>query len=186
MEEINMYLEEAEESMAKALDQTKKDFSKIRAGKASPAMLQGIKVEYYGTMTALDQIASVSTPDARSIVIKPWEKPMLKEVEKAIINSDLGLTPSNDGEQIRLNIPPMTEERRKDLAKQTKNEAENGKIRVRNIRKDVNSSLKSLLKEGASEDAIKDAEAAVQITTDKFIKKLDELYAAKEVEIMTV
>ena len=186
MEEINMYLEEAEESMAKALDQTKKELSKIRAGKASPAMLQGLKVEYYGTMTPLDQIANVNTPDARSIVIKPWEKTMLKEVEKAIINSDLGINPSNDGEQIRLNIPPMTEERRKELAKQTKNETENGKIRVRNIRKDINSGLKALLKEGASEDAIKVAEADVQITTDKFIKKLDELYVAKEVEIMTV
>ena len=186
MEEINMYLEEAEESMANALDHTKKEFSKIRAGKASPAMMQGIKVEYYGTMTPLDQIANINTPDARSIIIKPWEKSMLKEVEKAIINSDLGINPSNDGEQIRLNIPPMTEERRKELAKQTKNEAENGKIRVRNIRKDINSGLKALLKEGASEDEIKVAEDNVQETTDKYIKKIDALYATKEEEIMTV
>ena len=186
MEEISMFLEESESLMLKALDHTKKEFSKIRAGKASPAMLQGLMVDYYGNPTPLDQVANVNTPDARSITIKPWEKSTLKDIEKAIINSDLGLNPSNDGELIRLNIPALTEERRRDLVKSTKNEAENGKIRIRNIRKDINGSLKALLKDGASEDEVKSAEDTVQLATDKFIKKIDELTELKEKEIMTI
>ena len=181
-----MYLEEAESQMAKAIEQTKKEFTKIRAGKASPAMLMGIKVDYYGTLTPLDQIANINTPDSRSLVIKPWEKSTLQEIERAIINSDLGINPSNDGEQIRLNIPALTEDRRKDLVKQTKGEAENGKIRIRNIRKDINNDLKDLLKDGASEDAIKSAEDTVQAATDKYIKLVDAATAVKEQEIMTI
>lgn len=186
MEEINMYLEEAESQMAKAIEHTKKEFSKIRAGKASPAMLMGIMVDYYGSPTPLDQVANINTPDSRSLVVKPWEKATLQEIEKAIINSDLGINPSNDGDQIRLNIPALTEERRKDLVKQTKGEAENGKIRIRNIRKDINNDLKGLLKEGASEDAIKGAEETVQTATDKYIKLVDAATAVKEQEIMTI
>lgn len=186
MEEIGLYIEEAKDLMAKAINHTEKEFSKIRAGKASTAMLQGIRVEYYGTPTPLDQVASVNTPDARTIVIKPWEKPILKEIEKAIINSDLGLNPQNDGEIIRLSVPPLTEDRRRDLVKQTKQEVESGRIGIRNIRKDTNAELKKLLKEGASEDEVKIAEEEIQKMTDAYIKKIDEIFEVKEKEIMTV
>ena len=186
MEEIQLYLEDAQETMEKALRHTEKEFLKIRAGKANPSMLQGLQVEYYGSMSPIDQVASVNTPDAKTIIIKPWEKGVLGAIEKAIINSDLGLNPQNDGELIRLSIPILTEERRRDLVKQSKNEGESGKIRIRNIRKDTNAELKKLLKDGASEDAIKDAEDEVQKLTDAFIKKIDEALAVKEKDIMTV
>jgi len=186
MEEINFYLDSTEESMEKAFLHTSAELVKIRAGKATPDIMDGVMVEYYGNPTPINQTASISTPDARTIMIKPWEKSILGAIERAIINSDLGLNPQNDGEQIRLNIPPLTEERRKQLAKQAKAEAENGKISVRNIRKDTNESLRKLLKEGASEDEIKRAEDRVQQLTDKFTAKMDELFAMKEVEIMTV
>ena len=185
-EEINMFLEEAEDHMQKAVQHTSHEFSKIRAGKATPSMLDGIMVEYYGTPTPLSQTASINTPDARSILIKPWEKSLISEIEKSIINSDLGLSPQNDGESIRLNIPALTEERRKDLVKQAKHEAENGKVSIRNVRKDTNNSLKKLTKEGASEDAVKKAEDDLQKLTDKFVKNIDEILASKEQDIMTV
>jgi ribosome recycling factor len=186
MEEIQMFLEEAEELMSKAVAHTSAEFLKIRAGKATPNMLDGIRVNYYGNITPLNQVSSITTPDARSIVIKPWEKSLIHEIEKAIMNSDLGLNPQNDGDIVRLNIPMLTEDRRKDLVKQAKHEAETGKISIRNIRKDTNESLKKLLKEGAPEDEVKTAETKVQALTDKFVKKIDELLAAKEVDIMTV
>ena len=172
--------------MEKALKHTAAEFSKIRAGKASPAMLDGLMVDYYGVPTPLSQAATVNTPDARSIVIRPFEKKLIIEIEKAIVNSELRLTPQNDGESIRLNIPPLTEDRRRDLVKQVKVESENGKVRVRNIRKETNEALRKLQKEGASEDEVKIAEEKVQKTTDEYIVKVDQLMAAKEAEIMTV
>ncbi|GAA3949011.1 ribosome recycling factor [Hymenobacter algoricola] len=185
-EEIQFYLSEAEESMSKSLQHTGSELSRIRAGKASPAMLESLRVDYYGTPTAISQVANISTPDARTLFIKPWEKNIIAEVVKAIKNSDLGLNPQSDAEGVRLNIPPMTQERRKELVKQVKNETELGKVRVRGIRKDVNESLRKLLKDGAAEDAVKDAEAKVQKITDSYINKVDELMSKKETEIMTI
>ena len=185
-EEIQFYLSEAEESMQKALQHMGIELSKIRAGKASPAMVQDIRVDYYGTPTPISQVANVTTPDARTIFIKPWEKNLIGEVNKAIKNSDLGIQPLQEADGVRLNIPALTEQRRKDLVKQTKTEGESGKVRVRNIRKDVNDSLRKLLKDGASEDAVKEAEAKVQKLTDAYIVKVDELLGKKEAEIMTI
>lgn len=186
MEEIEMYLDDANESMQKSVSHTENELTKIRAGKASPNMLKGLSVEYYGNMTPLDQVSSISTPDARTINIKPWEKPLLGAIETAIINSDLGLNPMNNGDFIILSVPPLTEERRRDLVKQAKAEAENGKISVRNIRKDTNSALKALQKDGVSEDLIKKAEDDVQKLTDSNIKSIDELLVKKEADIMTI
>jgi len=186
MEEIQLYLDEAKDLMAKAVEHTQYEFSRIRAGKAMPSMLDGLKVDYYGNPTPINQVASINTPDAKTIVIKPWEKKMLGEIEKAIVNSDLGLNPQNDGELVRLNIPPLTEERRRDLVKSVKNEGENGKISIRNARKDVLNHLKKLLKEGVSEDEEKRAEEDVQQLTDNYVTKIDELVKKKEEEIMTV
>ncbi len=186
MASVSSNLDSAKDSMEKILKHTQGELTKIRAGKANPAVLEGISVNYYGTPTPLSQVAAVNTPDARTIVIKPWEKNMLAEIEKAIKISDLGINPNNDGEVIRLIVPPLTEERRKDLVKQVKNEVEAGRVKVRNIRKDTNESLKKLLKEGVSEDDVKAGETKVQTLTDGYIKKLDEVLAAKEKEIMTV
>ncbi|HET8860679.1 ribosome recycling factor [Marivirga sp.] len=186
MEEIDLVLEEAKELMDKAVKHTKSNLQKIRAGKASPAMLEGLMVNYYGNDTPISQVASISTPDARSIIIKPWEKNIIGEIERAIINSDLGFTPQNDGEIVRINIPPLTEERRIALTKQAKNEAEDGKISIRNARKDANDQLKQLQKEGISEDDVKRGEDKVQTLTNDFTKKLDEILEHKEKEIMTV
>lgn len=186
MEEIKFYLDEAEESMQKAVQRTSNELSKIRAGKASPAMVEDIRVDYYGTPTPLSQVANISTPDARTLMIKPWEKNMVSEITKAIKNSDLGLNPLQEADGVRLNIPALTEDRRKTLVKQAKSETENGKINIRNIRKDVNDSLKKLLKDGAPEDTIKDAEGKVQKLTDAYIVKIDELLTKKEAEIMTI
>ena len=184
MEEIQIYLDTAREMMESAIAHTQSEFAKIRAGKALPSMLDGVEVEYYGTMTPLNQVAGVTTPDARTISVKPWEKTIIPDIEKAIVNSGLGFTPQNDGEQIRINIPPLTEERRVQLMKQVKAEAENGKISIRNSRKDTNDSLRKL--EGISEDLIKDAEGDVQKLTDEFTGKIDALVDAKEKDIMTV
>ncbi|MEQ8905804.1 ribosome recycling factor [Ekhidna sp.] len=184
MEEIEIYLDTAKEMMEGAVSHTIAEFSKIRAGKAMPSMLDGIEVEYYGTMTPLNQVAGVTTPDARTLSVKPWEKGMLQEIERAIINSNLGLNPQNDGEQIRINIPPLTEERRLQLMKQVKSEAEKGKISIRNARKDTNDSLKKL--DGVSEDLVKGAEDDVQKLTDKYTAKIDSLVESKEKDIMTV
>lgn len=185
-EEIQFYLSDAEESMGKALQHTGVELGRIRAGKASPSMLDGLRVDYYGTPTPLSQVANIATPDARTLFIKPWEKNMVGEIVKAIKNSDLGLNPQSDAEGVRLNIPAMTEERRRELVKQVKNESEGGKVRIRAIRKDVNEALRKLLKEGASEDSIKDAEAKVQKFTDTYIVKVDDLVSKKEAEIMTI
>jgi ribosome recycling factor len=186
MEEIQLYLDEAKELMEKAVKHTSLELTRIRAGKAMPNMLDGITVEYYGVPTPLSQTASITTPDPRTLAIKPFEKNLMNEIMKAIKNSDLNLNPQNDGEIVRLNIPPLTEERRRELLKRVKNEIEAGKVSVRNIRKDTNDSLRKLQKEGASEDEVKRAEDKVQNLTDSHIVKIDQLYVEKEKEIMTV
>lgn len=186
MEEIEFYLDHAKEMMRKSVDHTNLELAKIRAGKAMPSMLDGLALEYYGTMTPLSQVAAITTPDARTLSIKPWEKKMIAEIERTIINSNLGLNPQNDGEIIRLNIPPLTEERRLNLVKQAKAEAEQGKVSVRNVRKEVMDSLKKLQKDGASEDAVKSAEDEVQKITDVHTKKIDDLLVIKEKDIMTI
>lgn len=172
--------------MEKALQHVHVTFSKIRAGKAMPSMLDGIMVQYYGNPTPINQVASINTPDAKSIIIKPWEKNIIPEIERSIINSDLGLNPQNDGEIIRLNIPPLSEERRKQLVKQAHHEAEIGKVSLRNIRKNTNDHLRQLLKEHVSEDEVKKGEDIVQKFTDDYTVKIDELLAKKEKDILTV
>jgi ribosome recycling factor len=186
MEEIQLQLEEAQELMQKAVDHTAAELVKIRAGKAMPNLLDGIMVSYYGAPTPLSQVASVTTPDARTLAIKPWERNLISEIERSIVNSDLGLAPQNNGEIVILTIPPLTEERRKNLAKQAKMECENGKISIRTLRKDTMDSLKKFQKEGASEDEVKRAEETAQKLTDQYSAKIDELLAKKEVEIMKV
>jgi ribosome recycling factor len=186
MEEIQMYLDECRDMMNKAIIHLSTELAKIRAGKASPSMLDSVRVDYYGAMTPLSQVASVNTPDARTLMIKPWEKATIPDIEKAIINSDLGLNPQSDGEQIIINIPQLTEERRTGLMKQARNEGEHGKISIRNTRKEINDALKQLEKDGASEDDIKRAEEKVQAITDEFTKKIDATLSLKEVDIMTV
>lgn len=185
-EEIQLHLDEAKELMQKAVEHTQQELAKIRAGKAMPNMLDGIMVEYYGTPTPIQQVSSINTPDARTLIIKPFERSLLNEVQRAITNSDLGLTPQNDGEVIRLSIPPLTEERRQNLVKQVKAEIEHGKISIRNIRKDTNNAIGKLKNEGVSEDDIKRGEDQVQALTNKYTEKLDELFAKKEKEILTV
>ncbi|MEB2781520.1 ribosome recycling factor [Algoriphagus persicinus] len=186
MEEIELYIDEAKELMHKAVAHTATELLKIRAGKAMPNLLDGIMVQYYGANTPLNQVSSVNTPDARTLSIKPFERSMISEIEKAIINSDLGLAPQNNGEVIVLTIPALTEERRINLVKQAKHECEGGKISLRTVRKDINDELKKLQKDGASEDEIKRAEEVVQKLTDQFSTKIDELLAKKEVDIMKV
>lgn len=186
MEEIELYLDDAKDTMEKALKHLAIELTKIRAGKASAQMLDGIQVEYYGTMTPLNQVASVNTPDARTIVVKPFEKKLIGEVEKAIRNSNIGLAPNNDGELIRLSVPPLTEERRRDLVKKVKQEVEVAKVNVRNIRKDTNDDIRKLVKEGVSEDAVKQGEERVQKLTDSFIARIDETFVAKEKDILVV
>jgi ribosome recycling factor len=183
---IKKQLNDAKALMEKAIDHTDNELSKIRAGKASPAMLDGIAVDYYGTPTALTQVGNVNTPDARTIVIQPWEKSLLPAIEKAIKDANLGVNPQNDGVIIRINVPPLTEERRRDLVKKVKAEVENGKVAIRNIRKDTNERIKKLKSEGVSEDEIKTGEADVQKLTDGYIVKVDKLAEAKEKDIMTV
>ncbi|PXV68103.1 ribosome recycling factor [Dysgonomonas alginatilytica] len=186
MTDIKDFEKKAEAKMQSTIEFLEETLAHIRAGKANPRILDGIKLDYYGNITPLTGVASVNTPDARTIVIQPWEKNMLSEIEKAIINSDLGLNPDNNGEMIRLSIPPLTEERRKALVKQSKQEAEDAKISVRNARRDVIDAAKKSVKEGTPEDVAKDAEASIQKIHDRYIKQIDELFAAKEREIMTV
>ncbi len=185
-EEVDFVLDVCKEKMEGAVEHLDKELAHIRAGKANPAMLDGVLVEYYGSQTPLNQVSNVSTPDARTIAIQPWEKNLIPEIEKAIINSNLGLNPDNNGEIIRLNVPVLTEERRKSLVKQVHGEGEKAKISVRGARKDANDSLKKLQKDGLSEDLEKDAEADVQQMTDNFNKKIDSLVEAKEKDIMTI
>ncbi len=185
-EELQFVLEEAEEGMKKCITHTENEFLKIRAGKASASMLDGVNVDYYGSMTPINQTANVSTPDPRTITVQPFDKSMIADLEKAITDANLGLNPQNDGDLIRINVPPLTEERRKDLVKKVKAEAEQAKISIRNVRKDSNESIKKLQKDGLAEDAAKGGESDVQDLTNQYIKKIDDLVATKEKEIMTV
>ena len=185
--ELKEHLQNAEESMQLALEYLDDTLSHIRAGKASARLLDPIRVNYYGSMAPISNVANISVPDARTIAITPWEKSMFKEIEKAIINSDLGIMPENNGEVIRLSIPPLTEYRRKALLKQCKAEAETAKVSVRNARRDTIDALKKAVKnDGMPEDAQKDGEAKVQKLHDAYIKKIDDAFAEKEKEILTV
>ena len=186
MNDVNHYLNPAEEKMEMAVEYLDEALAHIRAGKANPKILDGIRVDYYGSAAPISNVANISVPDARTIAITPWEKSMFKVIEKAIINSELGITPENNGEVIRISIPPLTEERRKALVKQSKNEAEQAKISVRNARRDAIEGLKKAIKDGMPEDVEKDAEAKVQKIHDRFMKRSDEIFAAKEKEILTV
>jgi ribosome recycling factor len=184
MEEIELYLEDARDRMGKAINHIGVELTKIRAGKANPSMLDGIIVPYYGVNSPLNQVASVTSPDARTLFIKPWEKQLIVEIEKAIMAANIGLTPQNDGQQVIINIPMLTEERRKQLVKQVHLECETGKIGIRSVRKETNESIKKI--KGASEDDLKNAEDEVQKITDDFINRIDALMKRKEAEIMTV
>ncbi|HNQ13188.1 MAG TPA: ribosome recycling factor [Bacteroidia bacterium] len=186
MQNLNTIYQSTDDQMNKAIDHLEAELAKIRAGKASPHMLDGIMVDYYGSNTPLNQVSNITTPDARTIVIQPWEKGMLVNIEKSIMGANLGVTPMNDGSVIRLNIPPLTEERRKELVKKTKQEGEQTKVSIRNIRKDANDLIKKELKNGLPEDVAKDAETKVQTTTDQYILKVDKHLESKEKEIMTV
>lgn len=186
MIEPKTILADAEENMQAAVMFLEDALAHIRAGKASVRILDPIRVLYYGAPTPLANVATLTTPDARTIVIQPWERKILNDIERAIINSNLGLAPSNNGEVIRLTMPPLTEERRRALAKQCRGEAENAKVSVRNARRDANDLVKKQVKEGLPEDAQKDAEEKMQKVHDKYIRQIDDLLAAKEKEIMTV
>lgn len=186
MAEVKDYLNPAEEKMEMAVIYLDETLARIRAGKANPKLLDAIRVNYYGSSAPISNVANITVPDARTITITPWEKSMFKEIEKAILNSDLGITPENNGEIIRISIPPLTEDRRKQLVKQSKAEAETAKVSVRNARRDAIDGLKKAIKQGMSEDVEKDAEAQVQKLHDKYLKRIDDLFAAKEKEILTV
>ena len=186
MTDPKTYLGPAEEKMEMAVAYLDETLARIRAGKANPKILEGIRVDYYGSAAPISNVANIAVPDARTIAITPWEKSMFKEIEKAIINSELGITPENNGEVIRISIPPLTEERRKQLVKQSKGEAEQAKVSVRNARRDAIEGLKKAVKQGMHEDVEKDAEATAQKIHDKYLKQNDELFAAKEKEISTV
>ncbi|MBN1143078.1 MAG: ribosome recycling factor [Bacteroidales bacterium] len=187
MEEEARFCEDmAKEKMDKAIRHLEDELIHVRAGKATPAILDGIQVDYYGALTPLSQVSNVGTPDAKTIVVQPWEKNMLQTIEKAILYANIGLTPMNNGEIIRLNIPPLTEERRKNLVKQVKQLGENTKVSIRNARRDANEELKKMLKNGLAEDIEKEASEKIQHMTDDYIKKTDVVVAAKEKDIMTV
>lgn len=186
MNEVKPYLDAAEKKMQEAVSYLDDTLSRVRAGKANPKVLDVVKVEYYGSMMPLSNVATITTPDARTITITPWEKPMFKVVEKAIIDSNIGIMPENNGEIIRLNFPPLTEERRKLLVKDAKAEGEKAKVSVRNARREAIDGLKKAVKTGMPEDVEKDAETKVQKLHDKYLKKIDEVFAAKEKEILTV
>ena len=185
-DDVKKIIDSTTEHMNKAISHLESELLKIRAGKASPAMLEGVQVDYYGTNTPLGQVASVNSPDARTIVIQPWEKGMIGPIEKAIINSNLGFSPQNDGTIVRLNVPPLSEERRKDLVKRARGEGEVTKVSVRNLRRDANENIKKALKSGLPEDLAKDAEQKTQHMTDSYIQKVDKHLDVKEKEIMTV
>jgi ribosome recycling factor len=185
-EEIEFIIDSAKESMNGSIAHLEKSFLNIRAGKASPAMLGSVFVDYYGSQTPLAQIANLNVPDARTITIQPYEKTMLHPIEKAIMVANIGFNPMNNGDVIIISVPPLTEERRRDLTKQAKAEAEDAKIGVRNARKDANTDIKKLEKEGTSEDICKSAEEEVQNLTNSFIKKIDDILVHKETEIMKV
>ena len=186
IEDIQLALSEAEDGMKSSIDHLKKELVKIRAGRATPSMLDSVMVEYYGSLTPLSQVANVNTLDARTLTVQPWEKAMLDEIAKGIINSNLGLNPQNNGEMIIISIPMLTEERRKELVKKARSEGENAKVGIRQKRKDANDFIKSLKDEGVSEDMIKDGEDNVQNLTNKYVALVDSVVDQKEEEIMKV
>lgn len=185
-EEVQFCLDETKQSMQKIIDHVVSDFSKIRAGKASPEMVKNIFVDYYGTNTPMYQIANINTPDTKNILIQPWEKSSLDVIEKAIKAANIGVTPQNDGNVIRITLPPLTEERRKDYVKNARNFAEHGRIGIRNSRKDANDYLKKMQKDGLSEDELKDAETKIQGITNTFITQIDNILVKKEEDILKV
>ncbi|MDR2936991.1 MAG: ribosome recycling factor [Rikenellaceae bacterium] len=186
MMETNEILDAAKEKMNRTVEHLDNELLNIRAGKASLNVLNAVVVDYYGTPSPVNQAASVTVPDAKTVLVQPWDKKMIPIIEKAIMAANIGLTPSNNGDQIRLSIPPLTEERRKELVKQVKAEAENARVSLRNARRDAVEHFKKSQKEGMAEDIAKDGEEAVQRMLEKFSKKIDELFTAKEKEIMTV
>lgn len=185
-EEIELILDVAEEQMQESISRLEMVLSKIRAGKASPQMLSSVKVDYYGALTPLSQMANVNTPDSQTISIQPFDKSVMGDIEKAIIESNLGLNPMNNGELIMINIPALTEERRRELVKQVKSETENCKVSIRNSRQKANEEVKKLAKDGLSEDLARDAESSVQALTDKFISNTDKIFTEKEKDVMTI
>ncbi len=185
-DEVKMALDEATDAMQKSLDHLDFELSKIRAGKASPAMLDGVKLDYYGAPTLLKNIANVNTPDARTITVQPWEKHMLNEIAKAIMEANLGLNPQNNGDLIIISVPMLTEERRKDLSKRAHAEGEHAKVGIRNSRKEALDFIKTAQKDGLPEDEAKAGEAKVQDLTDKFNRKVEEMIAVKDKDIMTI
>lgn len=185
-EEVQLQLEDTSDKMQKAIHHLEEELVRVRAGKATPNILDGITVDYYGSVMPLNQVSNINTPDAKTIAIQPWEKNMIEPIEKAIMAANIGLTPANNGEVIRLNIPPLTEERRRTLVKQIKTMGENTKVSIRNARREANEAFKALKKDGLAEDLEKDAEIKVQDITAKFSDKVDKLIELKEKEIMTV
>lgn len=185
-EDVQLVYDMTKERMEKALEHLENELVRIRAGKANIHILDGVMVDYYGTETPLNQVSNISTPDAKTILVQPWEKTMIDPIEKAIMNSNVGITPSNNGDAIRLSVPPLTEERRKELFKQVKNEGENARVSVRNSRRDANDEYKQMQKDGLSEDEEKTAEDKIQKLTDDFISKVEKIVEAKETEIMTI
>ena len=183
---IKMVLDDTGAKMDKSIQHLENELAKIRAGKANPRIVDGIMVEYYGVMTPLSQVSNIGTPDVKTVAIQPWEKNMIYPIEKAIMQANIGITPENNGEIIRLNIPPLTEERRKNLVKQVKQEGEDTKVGIRNVRRDANDELKQLQKDGLPEDEEKNGVGEVQKLTDEYIVKVDKIIEAKETDIMTV
>ena len=185
-EEVAFIIETAKEQMQDSIDHMKKEFVKIRAGKATPTMLNGVMVDYYGSMTPLAQVSNINTPDGRTLSVQPWEKGMIDPIERAIINSNLGFAPMNNGESIIISIPPLTEERRRELSKVAKAESEKAKVSVRSHRKEANDDIKKLENDGLSEDIAKDNEGIIQDLTNQYNKTIEEIEKKKEEEIMTV
>ena len=186
MEEVNFNLDVAKEAMQEIITRLESELSKIRAGKANPQMLSTVRVDYYGVQTPLSRAANVSTTDAQTLSVQPFDKSLITAIEQAIIDANLGFNPSNNGEKVIINVPPLTEERRRDLVKQAKAEIENSKVSVRNIRQKANDEMKRLGKEGLSEDLVRDAEGLVQNLTNIYSSKIDNIYSEKESDIMTV
>jgi ribosome recycling factor len=185
-DELQILLEGAEESMNKAIEHLDRELTKVRAGKANPKMLDGIMVDYYGSQTPLSQVASINTPDHRTIAVQPWERGLIPVIEKAIMTANLGLNPDNNGEMVRINVPPLTEERRHLLVKQVKKEGEEAKISIRSVRREAHDELKKLKKDGLPEDREKITEDNIQKLTDTFVKKVDDILVTKEKDILTI
>ena len=185
-DESEILLQETEDQMNKSVQFLEKELHKLRTGKATPQMLEGIRINYYGVPTPIEQTANITTPDARQIIVQPWDKSIIHEIDKAIMAANLGLNPKNEGEVLRINVPPLTEERRRDLVKKAKNEAENARISIRNIRRSSNDMAKDLEKEGVAEDEVKKLQEEIQKLTGKYIEMVDRIVVQKEKDIMTV